>query len=374
MNRAEAVIAEEFLANASPEKIYDWLKTQADLRASREASVENDSLNEKADTSEDLYRRLASRNESLVRLGLAQYCPTRDILLELYRTGNEAIRCAVLSNRWVIFDSHTLPSNEVRELLKTGTGTEIEALLMHPALWISGVLSDVLSGCDGAVSEERWFELVTVLQGNSALQENAERSDDVYGWGDNVFPFGSEQSKLVWYLLEKFPVEEKWADLLCTILTRIPYKRPNRLAIDALCKVRGKERLDPLDPESRLLSDSDCEAFTWELRALEIKWLERVLIRWTKEVQNEKQKWEEGSKAPFAWLRKTIAEKVATAALTGTLELKLRGNNRSKQKETTETDDERLFFLRSNWDFAVKHGYERAKLATETARAGRRDA
>jgi len=31
----------------------------------------------------------------------------------------------------------------VRELLKTGTGSEIEALLMHPALWFSGVLSDI---------------------------------------------------------------------------------------------------------------------------------------------------------------------------------------------------------------------------------------
>src|SRR5207249_5045982 len=134
------------------------------------------------------------------------------------------------------------------------------------------------------------FELVNVLQRNPALQENPEGSNDVYGLGDNAHRmiYVRSPSECVWNALEQVPVDNRWAELLRGMLARIPYKRPARLALEALNNVHG-ELVKLGDRRAELSDKPECEAFNSEIKALEIKWLERVFARWTKEQEGEAQ-------------------------------------------------------------------------------------
>lgn len=306
------VIAQEYLAHATPETVYAWLKANAGELGPLFSSPLPD----------ELLKALVARNDPIINLGVASVATDPDILRDLWRSGDQAIRNAIAGNPYRdqgilgIFRRHSWADEaELTAALQDGNPDFIKLWCTNPALEFRS-LKEAFSreGVYEKLSDERWIAVIYWGLQNPNLTVRDDRHHE-----------GTD-----------FPAYRAGWDLLLTL----PNTRTNAYV---LCERYSKLNTFAASYETLLdekLADIFTEREKWQHQHKdgEILFLRRAFERWTAAASpdsNARDK--EGKEAyEFQTLRQDVAAAVANHG-----------------KEITS-------FIKGHDDVHVRRGYYRA--------------
>jgi hypothetical protein len=191
-HRYEVSIQAAYVRDADAQAVYGWLERNRAEARPRGTFVPK-----------EISEVLVKRNDPLVNLGLAQFTKDCEILRTVYRTGDVAIKCAVLSNpllgevfrslsahgsvlQQYFFDSE----DEGKDFIRSADNELIEAYFTNPSI-AAGTLESLFSRSDlfSSLDDLRWRVLVT-----SALQNPRLHQEENEGW---IFDDFGEATTLV---------------------------------------------------------------------------------------------------------------------------------------------------------------------------------
>jgi len=210
------------LTHASQEAVYSWLednqpKTDETIFSSDRVGLES---------------ALLSRDEPLVKLGLALYGYEQKTGSELYKRSDELLKKAVLSGttirRSLIGDSWVVSEGIMTELLDAKNSGLLGALLSNPFV-DDDLLIDLYEkkDCFEILCDEFWRELIAHTLTNIRLSTPySERWMD--GWTDYLY---TRVFSAGWKFFEKLPVNDESATLLARLGERMVPHKPHDMAV-----------------------------------------------------------------------------------------------------------------------------------------------
>ncbi len=220
--RVQDTISWAYLRSATPQSVYDWLEDAAPKERGQDGP------------SEELLERLLNREEPLVRLGIARFSNSHDILGRVYQEGDVPIQCAVLANQAFAKDfirsedrSAFLSSGAEEKFLGDSDRCLLESYLSNPAIDLD-VLTAIFErgGIAGGLEDERWKLALLYAGQNKAL--HTEYEYDRFGgpFEGLMSALHSRPVQAAWALLDSMPVTEEWARRLSHLLFSMYYELP----------------------------------------------------------------------------------------------------------------------------------------------------
>jgi hypothetical protein len=210
------LVAQEYLTLASPESVYTWLLSNA----GEPTNIYDSPF------SNELLSALLARNDGLVNLGVASVATDPEILKELWKSNNLAIRTAIAGNIYrdrgflAIWPYKWTEPEELTAALEDANPEFVRAWCTNPGL-ARDTLTAALSktGIYEHLSEGKWMAVVYWALQNSNLQtpRKWERfSIDGYGEYQEGRPFTA-----AWSLLITLPNRREYASLICDQFAKI---------------------------------------------------------------------------------------------------------------------------------------------------------
>ncbi len=272
MQKWEAELEASKLGYMSPEAIYAYLESLP-----RPASEFHDNLHE------DVLSAISSRNDPLIRLGLARYSTNSNLLQVLWWLQEPGLRLAILANR---NRGPVMPTGEWGDTVERLTETELAALYANERIW-PALLERTFTNELG-LSEERSILACRLGMRNERLRHQLKENS----WDD--FTENMEHLRPVYAVWDMFvdkPVTPDWA-----------------LVLEAAGFVEFEVRL----PKDRL-PDLKTEEGRADWKATSARRYEEYRAWLTAEVQR---RWqapegeEPGPDGPYFWARAAYAEAV----------------------------------------------------------------
>lgn len=217
MKFSSPAIQEEFLLNASPEFVYNWIR---DTACNRESEF-------KKAFPEGLLIKLRNRHDPLINLAIAEFGDDDGLLKELYEGDNQAIRIAVLSNPFEtgFFSKKWMSEDQIREIC-LGSNEETRAAYFKNRQLKKQQLEAVFlkTGLYAELPDDAWKIVIHyALQNPNVLEENEDPySSD--GWEEYT---DSLPRKAAWGLLQTLNNTVANANLLCGAFYKIPFTLPD---------------------------------------------------------------------------------------------------------------------------------------------------
>jgi len=306
MDFASSQIQRAWLSAASPEAVYAWLKAKGEEAANRRHP---DWWPKDYPAPDKLLEELASRNERLIDLGLAQYGSHAAILRRFWLSGDAALRHAVAANRVIgphlvffLGDSgrdfirrHYINAADLYDTaahldLARSDDVELQRIFFaNPRIryeWLSEVFDR--NGIYSDLPDEKWVRVISFAIRNPNLQK-----------GRIFDPFATDPGD---ELEEHEPIAAVWRMLL----TISPTARTAGELADGVFKVGRLELpcdefLDPTEPTPDVGSK---EWSAWRERR-ELALLRKLFERWTDENVAEGEEWHS-----YRLIRQAIASRV----------------------------------------------------------------
>lgn len=206
----ETMISFEYLRLLPPEKIYLFLKKNAENKDAEYSTQKIESL-------------LHTLDQPLINLGLAQYGYNKDVLRNLYLNGNETLKIATLMNRkdnYHVVDTGNkswVDREFIKKIVMGENENEKYALLTNPLIGATTLaeLFEKKQSFD-KVTEDIWKRLLEYCGDNILLQI---QYDHHYYDGYTEFSF-SNMHRLAWRLTEQVPITKEWSYTLSKLLVR----------------------------------------------------------------------------------------------------------------------------------------------------------
>lgn len=290
---AQRTIERAFLQAASPDTIYTWLKERAPKESVHEV-----------DLPDALLEALRARQDRLVNLALAQFCVSAAMLKELYREGDEAVKCAVLSNRflgdvfWMPSSDYLFTQEEHQAFARESTAPLLEAYLSNPSIYpeILEALFLRTSPFD-EIDEERWKQCIVYASRNSRLHHDYPRERFVYSDGWSAYAHGTPMTA-AWRLLDTLPVTKGWAAVLGRLYEKMLYPGVPREIPES---PRPEQPEEERSPE---WFSEQVRSFSERSRLVKLAFLQDAFRKWRSEDEGSEQVWSNQ-------LRRIIASRVS---------------------------------------------------------------
>jgi hypothetical protein len=278
---AQWTIESAFLRAASPESVYNWIRE----RAPKESVYEPESLIPDA-----LLKSLHDRQDSLINLALAQFCVSPAMLKQLYQEGDEPLKCAVLSNRflgrvfWMPSRKYLFTEEEHQAFAGAASPPLLEAYLSNPSLDPEILEALFLRKAPFAeIGEERWKQCILYASANSRLHHDYPHRRFAYsdGWSD--YKHGTPMTA-AWRLLDTLPATKEWAAVLGLLYAKMLY--------------RGVPREIPEAPREHPEAEHNQEWFWEQMRSfsersrpVELRFLQEAFQKWKSKEETSEQVW-----------------------------------------------------------------------------------
>jgi len=269
MDRNQQRIDAAFLANCSSQAAYDWLYERRHTGDDRPSLL--------SEAPKVLEYLLARRKDPLIDLGIARFGRSSEAIRRVFRRGNTGVRCAALSNPHVgpsgIFHDGWLEESDIKEIIRNGTGAELESLSKNKFL-SDGALEHLIERKEefSDLSDEQYIQMLVWLGRNPRM--SAEYDNRVLdGWAE--YSHGRIFS-LAWDLARHLPATKTNACVLYELLqhtaTPVGYDNPEEVIERWRIEEKPKDgerplaysyflrsRLaDVLDADEQLLISDDC--------------------------------------------------------------------------------------------------------------------
>jgi hypothetical protein len=217
LSGSERRIAATFLSLCSPEKAYDWLVTNKASHTDLQNSIS--SRYEIIEERKSLEYILLRRKNQLIDLGLAQFGCVPATLKKVFYRGTSGIRCAVLSNFFLI-DQALLgdaPSIDIERVIAEGKKYELQALAQNPYLpddYYINLLNR--TGYFSKVSDSNYQFLLMYFSDSPRL---ATKYDNLSLDGYADYKYNKVFTE-AWRLTITAPNTQEWASLLYRLLSK----------------------------------------------------------------------------------------------------------------------------------------------------------
>jgi hypothetical protein len=280
------IIAQTYLSHAAPETVYAWLKANA--REVRFLAT--------SPFPDELLTALLARNDLIINLGVASVATEPEILRNLWKSGDRAVRNAIAGNPYrdlgLLGTGHHewVQQDELIAALQQGDHDFVKLWCTNPAL-NSNELKEAFAreGIYGKLSEEHWVRVIYWALQNPNLtgaDHPAYRGDDYPAY------------RAAWSLLLTLPNTRTNASFLCE-----RYSKLNTFVVD----------YEALLDEKRADFFVEREKWQKQQREGEVLFLRRVFERWSAAASDDPNAWDkDGDEANgFQRLRQDVAAAVA---------------------------------------------------------------
>jgi hypothetical protein len=261
------LVAQEYLTLASPESVYTWLLSNA----GEPSNVYHSPF------ANELLSALLARNDGLVNLGVASVATEPEILKELWKSNNRAIRTAIAANIYrdrgflAIWPYKWTEPEELTAALENENPEFVRAWCTNPAL-ARDTLTAALSktGIYQPLSEGKWMAVIYWALQNPNLQTPREwKRFSIDGYGEYQ---EGRSFTAAWSLLITLPNTSEYASLICDQFGKIgefaaPY--------ETLLK---EQATNPVE---------DREKWQKQHRQGELLFLKHVLHKWSAEASDD---------------------------------------------------------------------------------------
>jgi hypothetical protein len=303
------IIAQTYLSHAAPESVYAWLKANAG-----ESGLFTSPF------PDELLTALLARNDPIINLGVASVATKPEILRNLWKSGDRAVRNAIAGNpyrdqRILFLGQHEwAEQDELIAALQQGDHHFVKLWCTNPALNFNELKEAFArEGIYEKLSEEHWMPVIYWALQNPNL---TVRDDRYHGGADSTY-------RTAWSLLLTLPNTRTNASFLCE-----RYSKLNTFVVD----------YEALLDEKRADFFVEREKWQKQQREGEVLFLCRVFERWSAAASDDPNARDKGGDEPneFQMLRKDIAAAVA------------------------DRGGELQNFLKNHEDVYVRRGYYRA--------------
>ena len=231
------------LVNAAPEYVFEWLKNN--VVETQPIDVENRNKLENA---------LFSRNDKLIKLGLALYGEAPSTGYSLFKSGDPTIKRAALSGRsvrsryygesWVLNDDVIPSLIEEERKREESESDDKETTQLHHLLSNKYIPSEILedvykkSGLFSDVDEKLWISMVAMTARNERLSTPYNNT-----WMDGYteYTYNAVFSS-AWELFNRFPVNQEAVHALLCLSERLVAEGPHDMnVLDVADRWRSKD-------------------------------------------------------------------------------------------------------------------------------------
>jgi hypothetical protein len=296
-------IKKEFLKNASPEFVYDWIKQNAD-------SVGGCLGSSKGYPRDDtpIIEMLKSRDNVIIDLALAQFSADEMVLKELFNSENRALRVAVLANQYRDYEEW-ITQEQLKDLCVNGKNDELEAHFSNPQFQCRDLESVFLRKAPySEIPDNRWILILQhALENPGMVKPEVENPYDADGY---LSYLDSVPRYAVWKMLGTIPNTVENASRLCLKFANIASFEGS---LDRIFENQEKKDKNEFPKDSSQPLKTGIK-LPQKIENGELISLKRLLDRWSGANMNDQDAFDSKGKEDFSLrlLREAIASKLST--------------------------------------------------------------